>query len=102
MHVNNMRELVTDVYKGEGWKKKVDKMSDEQVIAIYYKFLKQGKFEESAKSFSDVIGGALNEGLTDGITNPNPKPFPFGEPMKGEQISFADSLIYGGGANAVE
>jgi hypothetical protein len=99
MHVNNMRELVADVYKGESWQKKVDKMSDEQIIAIYYKFLKQGKFEESAKSVHDTVGEALTKGLADGIADP--KPFPFGEPTKGDQISFADEFIWGGEYNAV-
>lgn len=98
MKVNNMRELVADVYKGDGWKKKVDKMSDEQVVAIYYKFLNQGKFEDTANSVNEVYGEPLVEGLAAGIANPKP----FGEPMKGEQISFADSFIYGGGANAVD
>ena len=36
------RNLLRNLY-GDDWKKKVDKMSDKQVIAIYLKFKKEGK-----------------------------------------------------------
>lgn len=39
----DVRSIVTSVYKGEGWKKKVQKMSDSQVTAIYMSLKKQGK-----------------------------------------------------------
>lgn len=46
MTVSNMRKAITNVYPGEKWKKKVERMSDSQVMAIYYSFEKSGKFEE--------------------------------------------------------
>lgn len=39
MSTELMREAIKKVYPGEKWKKKVEKMSDNQVIAIYYKML---------------------------------------------------------------
>jgi hypothetical protein len=39
MSVEQMRISVEKAYPGEKWKKKVARMSDAQVIAIYYKFL---------------------------------------------------------------
>ena len=38
------RNLLRNLY-GESWKHKVDKMSDQQVIAIYLKFKKEGKVQ---------------------------------------------------------
>ena len=38
------RDKLRNLY-GESWKYKVDRMSDEQVIAIYLKFLKEGKIK---------------------------------------------------------
>lgn len=41
---NKEREEVKNAYgNSESWAAKVDKMSDAQVIAIYYKFRAQGK-----------------------------------------------------------
>lgn len=37
------REQLKGVYKNESWAKKVDRMSDEQVIAIYRRLKSQGK-----------------------------------------------------------
>jgi hypothetical protein len=39
MSVVQMRESIKKVYPGEKWNKRVSKMSDNQVIAIYNKFL---------------------------------------------------------------
>lgn len=33
--MNRMRSEVTKAYPGKGWKKKVEKMSDDKVTAIY-------------------------------------------------------------------
>jgi hypothetical protein len=40
-----MRIEITRVYPGEKWKKKVMRMTDNQVIAIYFGFLKNKKIE---------------------------------------------------------
>lgn len=38
------RNLIRNLY-GEQWKKKVDKMSDHQVIAVYKRFKREGKIQ---------------------------------------------------------
>lgn len=37
------RTYVSDMYSGKNWKHKVDRMSDEQVIAIYLKHTNDGE-----------------------------------------------------------
>ena len=44
--VNDMRFLISQVYKGNKWKYRVDHMSDRQVMAIYFSFCENGKFDE--------------------------------------------------------
>ena len=44
MQISYMKEALYLAYPGEGWKKKVDKMPDNQIRAVYYRFLKEGKF----------------------------------------------------------
>lgn len=39
----NERELLKAAYPGKGWKEKVDRMTDEQVIAIYKRLHAQRK-----------------------------------------------------------
>ena len=43
MSIDQMRTAVEKVYPGEKWKRKVVHMSDNQIIAIYYDFLKKKK-----------------------------------------------------------
>ena len=38
-----MRQYVRDAYPGDTWKRKVDKMSDNQVHTVYARFLAQKK-----------------------------------------------------------
>jgi hypothetical protein len=38
-----MRERVKTAYPGPHWKRKVNKMTDEQIIAIYYNLIRLGK-----------------------------------------------------------
>ncbi len=38
-----MRERVKVTYPGSHWKRKVNKMTDEQIIAIYYSLIRLGK-----------------------------------------------------------
>ena len=40
-----MRDWVKSAYPGPNWKVKVDKMSDSQIIALYYSLIKQGKIK---------------------------------------------------------
>lgn len=46
MSVDQMREAITKVYPAVRWQKKVAKMSDDQVMAIYFKFAQCGKMEK--------------------------------------------------------
>lgn len=39
----NMRDWVKSAYPGPNWAKKVDKMTDEQVLAIYMRLVQTGK-----------------------------------------------------------
>ena len=43
MSTDQMRERVAQAYSGENWRKKVYRMPDDQIIAIYHRLLRQGK-----------------------------------------------------------
>lgn len=43
MNVDEKRKAVMGAYAGKKWKDKVDKMSDDQVTAIYIRLKGQGK-----------------------------------------------------------
>lgn len=45
MYIEQMRKALEDVYPVERWLHKVSKMSDNQVMAVYYRFLYSGKFD---------------------------------------------------------
>ena len=42
MSVEQMRAFIAKEYDGQRWKDKVFRMSDGQVIAVYYSLLKKG------------------------------------------------------------
>lgn len=44
--VAEMRVAVSKVYPGKAWKTKVAKMPDAQITAIYFNFLKDGRFDK--------------------------------------------------------
>lgn len=46
MSVDQMRKAIIDVYPGTSWLNRVYRMGDNQIIAIYYKFKKEGKFDK--------------------------------------------------------
>lgn len=49
MLIEDIRSEVEDMYPGESWRKKVARMSDNQVIAIYHsKYDRKKKSEEKA------------------------------------------------------
>ncbi len=61
MDVSYMRQYIKDAYgRAEGWCKKVNRMGDKQVIAIYYSLLnraakkKETPKEEKPESFHQV------------------------------------------------
>lgn len=47
-----MREMIRDAYPGPAWKDRVSRMPDDQVIAVYYNFLRSGKF--NPKPYADT------------------------------------------------
>lgn len=46
MKIETMRSEISKVYSGTGWAKKVKRMPDSQVLAIYYNFLKNDRFKK--------------------------------------------------------
>lgn len=42
MNVNQMRARVAECYPGPRWAKRVQRMNDDQVIAIFYRLSKKG------------------------------------------------------------
>lgn len=42
---NQMRDVVSKVYEGQKWKTKVAAMPDSQIIAVYYRFMKEKKIK---------------------------------------------------------
>jgi hypothetical protein len=46
LSIEQMRKDISNVYSGEMWKKKVARMPEDQVFAIYNRFLNQGKFRK--------------------------------------------------------
>lgn len=42
MTIQQMKDAILNVYDTKSWKKKVDNMYDDQVVAIYYNFLERG------------------------------------------------------------
>ena len=51
MKTGQMRHEISKVYKGVRWQKKVKKMNENQVIAIYYRFLVNGKLKAPPKVY---------------------------------------------------
>ena len=43
MDVKQMRKEVLKFYSGQKWKDRVNKMNDDQVMAIYYSFIERQK-----------------------------------------------------------
>lgn len=46
MTVREMRHYISKVYPGERWKKKVAKMPDDQVMAVYFNFEERKMFDK--------------------------------------------------------
>lgn len=43
MEIPVMRKWVKAAYPGDGWKKKVEKMPDDQIVALFHQLRKRGK-----------------------------------------------------------
>lgn len=46
MTVDQMRNAISGLYRGLGWKDKVARMHDDQVMAIYYTSCERGAFDK--------------------------------------------------------
>lgn len=45
MTVDEMREKVGEAYRGDRWKRKVQYMPDDQIIAIFYRLKSKGRIK---------------------------------------------------------
>lgn len=59
MSVEYMRECLLKVYPTKKWRVKVNRMSDTQVIAVYHKFLFEGKFDKKPRHCGTRDGGVI-------------------------------------------
>ena len=55
MNVELMRSEIAKAYPGDDWKKRVKRMSDEQVIAVYHSFLRNDKFKKHATNTINTV-----------------------------------------------
>ena len=46
MNIETMRREIAKVYTGNGWQKKVKAMPENQVVAVYHTFQKNGKLNQ--------------------------------------------------------
>lgn len=54
MTVPNMRDAISTVYPYPKWTERVKNMPDRQVIAIYHKFMNEGKFNQSKEAIEKL------------------------------------------------
>lgn len=50
MNIEEMRKEISRVYDGIAWKNRVNRMSDNQVCAVYHRMSTTGKLEEASKN----------------------------------------------------
>lgn len=55
MNINVMRSEVESAYTGSEWRRRVRKMKDNQVVAIYHNLLKSGKINLRKKKERKVL-----------------------------------------------
>lgn len=53
MSVEQMRGEIALVYAGDKWRSRVARMSENQVMAVYYRLSQTGKLEEALSSKPD-------------------------------------------------
>ena len=61
MTIYQMRAAIASVYSGEKWKKRVHNMPEDQIIAIYYSSLANGRFDSKLKSCKAVKRSCTDE-----------------------------------------
>lgn len=65
MTVEQMRTEVSKAYSSSSWKKKVSAMPDGQILALYFKFLSDGKFSGAKSEKKPVICKKATENISD-------------------------------------
>lgn len=55
MTVEEMRYAISKVYPGDKWRNKVAKMPDNQIVALYCKFLEGGKFNDFGRKVRKTV-----------------------------------------------
>lgn len=84
MSVDEMRVAIVNAYKGPAWRVKVRNMSDEQVIAIYYR-ITNGKTARRTISEAGIQGA--------GCCQPVPERCKYEHEEDGpKQMTFADVM----------
>ena len=64
MTAAQMRCAIYDAYPGDSWHEKVNNMSDNQVVAVYMRFLAKGQFSPTKELEDKIIEAALEEQRT--------------------------------------
>ena len=63
MPIEMMRAEISKVYPNQAWKRKVACMYDNQVIAVYYDFLKRGMFKQKPKNTQSISKQSEPQGI---------------------------------------
>ena len=61
MTVAQMRCAIYDIYPGDSWHEKVNNMPDNQVIAVYMRFLAKGQFSPTKDLEDKIKEAVMNE-----------------------------------------
>lgn len=85
MELWRMREEIAKVYSSQSWKQRVDRMSENQVIAVYHSFLEQGKFEKARRERTRKLNEKQNA-VTVKIDDPAPHQLTFEEVLQCSEV----------------
>ena len=61
MTVAEMRCAIYDIYPGDKWHKKVENMPDNQVTAVYFRFLAKGQFSPTKDLEDKIVEAIMDE-----------------------------------------
>jgi hypothetical protein len=93
MSVDEMRIAIVNAYKGPAWRAKVRSMSDEQVVAIYYRITNGKPARKNGKSTTDAETYLNTIMATEAIKESRKTRAPYEHEEDGpKQLSFADML----------
>ena len=93
MSVDEMRVAIVNAYKGPAWRVKVRNMSDEQVVAIYYRITNGKTARKNSKSTTDAMAYVNTVVAAETITESNNTRSLYEHEEDGpKQMTFADIL----------